>query len=244
MGYHLIACEILRYEVEQARREAGDGRVTVEFLRKGYHDSLTTLRQVVQERIEAASSQGPDAVLLGYGLCGTGLAGIRAVGAPLVIPRTHDCIAILMGSARAYDEHFREHPGTYYYSPGWVEWGADAIDRISAFGPQVGERFVAYVEKYGEDNARYLIEQENAWAARYTRAVFIDTGVDDPARWEAAAREIAASKGLSEFTRVSGDLGLLRQLMAGEWEESEFLVVSPGSSIAASHDNQVMRGEP
>jgi hypothetical protein len=74
--------------------------------------------------------------------------------------------------------------------------------------------------------------------------VFIDTGIDDPARWEEAAREIAASKGLSEFTRVSGDLGLLRRLMAGEWEESEFLVVSPGSSIAASHDDQVMRAEP
>jgi hypothetical protein len=82
MGYHLIACEILRYEVEQTRREIGNGRVTVEFLRKGYHDSLTTLRQVVQEQVEAASSQGPDAVLLGYGLCGTRLRRASAPSAP------------------------------------------------------------------------------------------------------------------------------------------------------------------
>ena len=40
---------------------------------------------------------------------------------PLVVPRSHDCIALFLGSDAEYHEQFRHFPGTYYVSAGWVE---------------------------------------------------------------------------------------------------------------------------
>ena len=51
-----------------------------------------------------------DAILLGYGLCGNGLAGVTARHTRLVLPRAHDCIGILMGSRGPPPGLFRGEP--------------------------------------------------------------------------------------------------------------------------------------
>jgi len=259
---HLISCEILRREVEcllgqsQSLRWAGrrgDLPSEVSFLRKGYHENPSQLREEVQKAIDAAlpdatlrsseattlRSTSAEIILIGYGLCGKGLEGVKARKIPLVIPRVHDCISILLGSAKAYEEHFNANPGTYYYSPGWVEWGKDAVERAPIQGFGLGRSFEEYVEKYGEDNGRYLWELEQSWAQRYSRAAYIDIGLPDAEGWQERAKELASSKGL-KFERIAGSLRLLQNLLTGPWPEEEFLTVPPGASITATNDTCIL----
>jgi len=235
---YVICCEILRREVEHLLAQSQSPPEAC-FLRKGYHDNPAVLREEVQKAIDGAPS-GFDAILLGYGLCGKGLEGVAARTQPLVVPRVHDCISLLLGSAKAYEEHFSAHPGTYYYSPGWLEWGSDAIDRAPAQGIGLGRSYEEYAAKFGEDNARYLMELEASWAQRYTRAAFIDSGLPDCDRWETQAKGIALSKGWN-FERISGSLRLLRLLIEGPGPHQELLLVPPGARIVAALDGSIIR---
>ena len=55
----------------------------------------------------------------------TAWPGWRRGPSPLVLPRAHDCITLLMGSRTEFERYFQDHPGVYYRSTGWVERGAD-----------------------------------------------------------------------------------------------------------------------
>lgn len=114
MRLKLISCEVLYREMcaEVAR---APHQVDVEFLPKGLHDlGGKPMAVEVQKVIDAVPAGRYDAIVMGYGLCGNGLAGIEARHTRIVLPRTHDCIALLMGSRRTYQQYFDTHPGTYY----------------------------------------------------------------------------------------------------------------------------------
>src|SRR5690606_9018005 len=133
---------------------------TFEFLPQGLHNTPEILRADLQKAIDAVPD-GYDAVLIGYGLCSNGLTGIVARNAPLVIMRAHDCITFLLGSRARYREYFDAHPGTYWYSPGWIDSslmpGKDRHDVLRA----------QYAAQYGEENAEYLMDMEQGWLKSY-----------------------------------------------------------------------------
>ena len=92
-----------------------DHVVDVEFLRKGLHDAgQGTMLENIQRAVDEVSAQTYDAILLGYGRCNNGIAGLRANDLPLVIPRAHDCITFFFGGRDRYEEYFFQNPGTYY----------------------------------------------------------------------------------------------------------------------------------
>ena len=84
-----------------------------------------------------------------------------------------------------------------------------------------------YVEKYGKENADYLMEVMGAWQAHYKRAAFIDMGVGDGSKIEQRARDDAC-RGWA-FEKVTGDMVLVRRLVFGDWEK-DFLVLQPGNN--------------
>ena len=111
---------------------------------KGLHDfGAKAMRREIQARIDAADAGPCEAVALGYGLCGNGLAGVEARTKPLVLPRAHDCITLLMGSRQTFDYYFGEHTGVYYRSAGWVERGQGlvAMARYRTGLPSRGRRW-------------------------------------------------------------------------------------------------------
>ena len=67
------------------------------------------------------------------------------------------------------------------------------------------------IEKYGEDNGRYLYEQFTGFQSSYHTLTFIETGLECDSRFEEQARQEAARRGW-EFEKLTGDLGLLRRL--------------------------------
>ena len=123
----LIGCEVIIRELCDAVARSPHV-VDARFLSKGLHDrGARVMRAGLQAAIDEAEAdaQKYDAIALGYGLCGNGLAGLEARSVPLVLPRAHDCITLLMGSRIEFERYFQDHPGVYYRSTGWVERGAD-----------------------------------------------------------------------------------------------------------------------
>ena len=249
MRIKLIACEVFARELMLAAATSPHV-VELKLMPFGLHDIPENLRAAIQEEIDSTEDGSCDCIALGYGLCSRGTAGLRAGSIPLVVPRAHDCITLLLGSRSRYNEEFTEHPGTYYYSSGWIERKTGQVqqgfidDAHDGPGHDVpahrGDRYQEYVEKYGEDNAKFLIEQESLWLANYTRAALIDMGLGDIESYRRFTRDIAAGHGW-DYAEIEGDTSLLRRLASGEWDPADFLTVQPGRSVAESFDEGVLK---
>ncbi|MBN1867055.1 DUF1638 domain-containing protein [Candidatus Sumerlaeota bacterium] len=243
MRLKLIACEIFYREL-CACVASSPNVVDAQFLTQGLHD-LGGEKMVARLRteIDAVDAKKYSAILLGFALCNNGIVGLSHPSLPLVVPRAHDCIALLMGSREAYDAAMREDPGTYYKTSGWIERDHENLEDVSADSqsPLAALRdFEALVAKYGEENARHIVETLGDGLKNYTRMAFIDLPGLAPLPYGEATKDHAEKCGLS-FVRMPGDLGWLRRLTDGPWNDEDFLVVEPGRKIAPSHDERVIQ---
>jgi hypothetical protein len=242
MRLKLIGCEVLFREMCHACAHSPH-QVDPEFLPKGLHDlGGKPMAAKIQDVVDRTPEGMYDAILLGYGLCGNGLDGLAARHTPLVLPRAHDCIGLLMGSAERYQTYFDDNPGTFYRSTGWLERGK-GLQQLTHQTLGFDESLDALVQRYGEDNGRYLYEEMTRYQAQYRKLAFIETGLEADAKFVDEAAAEALEKGWS-FERLPGDLAWLRRLVDGEWAEAEFVVAAPGQRIAASYDTGVVKVQP
>jgi hypothetical protein len=72
----------------------------------------------------------------------------------------------------------------------------------------------------------------------YTKLAFIETGVEPDNTHERQAQKFAEEHRW-EYEKITGDLSLLRRLLAGDWNE-DFLIVPPGGQIQSSYDDDVI----
>jgi len=240
MRIHIIACEVMLREICYVVAR-GPHPCDPEFVRKGLHDNPEVLRHELCARLAAVDATRADAVVLGYGLCSNGTAGLQAGQVPLVVPKMHDCITMFLGSRRRYAEVFSRQPGTYYYTKGWLERGADQVPQPAhQGGGLMDQTFQELVARYGEDNARYLMEIQGQWVQNYTRACLIRMPIYPGEEDAAKVREIAAQHGW-EYVELEGDMRLFEAMVGGEWSEEDFLVVPPGGTIQPSYDDEVLK---
>ncbi len=231
--YKLISCSVFRREIEGAI-EASENEIEAEFLEISLHLKSEDLRARLQERIEEAGGRY-DAVLLGYGLCGNGLSGIRALSAPLVLPRAHDCATILLGSRASFEERFGANPSASWSSAGYVEFGSSYVHTVEE---ALGIDYEKLVAEYGEENARYVRDSLRP-AVPETELRFIELPESAHLGYAGQARERAAAEGKA-FVLIPGSSRLLRGLIAGNWSEEEYLVVPPGRAIGPSYDKETI----
>ena len=209
--------------------------VDVELLPFGLHATPAKLRRRLQERIDAISSADCGAIVLAFGLCGKATAGLAARAAPLVMPRAHDCVTLLLGGRERYQREFEAEPGTYWLTKDYIERGADTGMGIGGDPQAMRDECAA---KYGKENADYVMEAMGAWQRQYRRAAFIDMGLGDSAAAETLARNEAARRGWA-FENMRGDLGLLRRLLDGDWNE-DILIAQPGEEVAMTGDARIV----
>ena len=236
--YKFIGCEIIYREICLLAAESRH-IVDVEFLRKGLHDAgKEKMLETIQQTVSAVETEDYDAILLGYAWCSDGLVGLAADDLPMVIPRAHDCITFFFGSDGAYQEYFGAHPGTYFRTTGWTERAGHDGDSVMA---QLGldRSFEEYVAKYGRENAEFIMESIGGWTREYEVLAYIEMGLLPDAEYMERAREEAKEKEL-EFRLLKGDMGLMRDLVEGNWDAERFLVVRPGERIAADHEGLIM----
>ena len=249
----LIACEVFTREACLCIGSSPH-RVDIEFTDKGAHNDSAKLRALLQAKIDAAeaSPQPWDAILLGFGLCGNSTIGLSAQKTRLVIPRAHDCCTIFLGSRERFREHFKENPSLPFSSVGYAErgWTTGSPGEGSFFHePGTTTNYLLgadrtweqYVEQYGEENARYIMETLGASVEHSltdhedNRVVFIQVPELAHLGFAERARAEAEASG-RQYVELPGDMRLVRKLVHGEWDPEEFLVVQPGRNIAGVYD--------
>jgi len=246
MKLKIIACGVFEDEL-RAVAERSRNDVEVELLDAGLHAVPDQLRLRAQEAVDAVSRAGGyDGICFAYGLCGRGTAGLIAREVPLVLPRVHDCIALFLGSAQAYHRQFAAHPGTFYFTTGWYRNKAHPEQtRMAAarrFDPTTHRQFREFSEKYGEENARYIIEFLESWRKNYRRAALIDHGFATPEH-EETTRLLAEAAGW-DYEKLQGSLALLEGLASGAWDEERYLVVPPGHMVVPTNDERIYAAVP
>lgn len=241
----VIACEVFTREV-CAEIAVSPCEIGVNFLPKGLHSlPCAMMRAKLQQAIDGVDPLSFDGIALAYGMCNNALGGLCAGALPIALPRAHDCIGVFLGSVQRHRATLEEEPGTYFQSTGWVEHG-DGPGPLSQSSITHRNRMdldrAQLVERYGEDNADYLMSQL-AQAEHYHRCTFIHTGADPGQHSQQAARKRAQTKGW-EFREVASDLVLLRNLLHGAWDHPGIVVVPPGQRLAMCYDDRVAIAEP
>lgn len=241
----LIACQVFERELQLLAATART-ELRIEFLEMALHEQPgEQLRAALQTAVDAVASDSCDAIGIGYGLCNRGIEGLQARALPIVIPRAHDCLGLLLGSSARYLKELDTQAGTYFQSPGWIEHlPADRTLRPLAAG--AGNVFSAdkagLVARYGEENAEYLLNELADLTRHYRRLAFISTPVPGLAERKQRAKEIAAERNWT-FEQLPGDLNWLRCLVDAVWPEHEFLVLKPGEQVSLRFDEQLIGAE-
>lgn len=248
MNLKLIACKVLSREFSLMTSRSSNV-IDIAFLQQDFHNQPEQLRVALQEAVDAveqereakrysmfARAEDYDAVLLGYGLCSNAVVGIRSGRYPIVVPRAHDCITLLLGCRHRYRRYFDEHPGTYWYTRGWTEStlmpGRERRERI----------YQQYVEKYGEENADFLMQTEQDWLSRYNRCTLIRWPGIPAADPQQQTREAAEYLNWT-YDEIEGEQSLVEDFLEGRWDSERFLVVQPGQTIVPSYDGGVIAAQ-
>jgi hypothetical protein len=224
----VIACKVFQDLLEN-RLPAGRIQQVI-WQDYGLHRVPRNLKKTLQAQIDALAQ--PSLVVLGYGLCGNGLHGLKAGPHYLLAPRTDDCIAVLLGSYQAYRDEFERVSGTYYLSKGWLESGSNPL-----------QEYEDYVLKYGAVQADWVMDQQYK---NYRRLVLVAHCAEDLAAYRARAQRVAqyCSRWGMEYEELLGSdhyiTRLVEVMLDPQTVDSEFVLVAPGEEI---RQNQFLRWE-
>jgi hypothetical protein len=218
----VIACQVLQAMLEQLLPPEMAQQVT--FMDYGLHRVPGKMAWTLQDAIDNLAE--PSLVVLGYGLCGNGLNGIQSGVHTLLVPRTDDCIAILLGSHQAYMREFESTPGTYYLSKGWLESGSHPL-----------KEYHEYAQKYGPGEAQWIMDQQYQ---HYERLVLVAHSQADLDRYRPQAQEVAryCERWGMRYEEILGSNDYVGRLVeaaaALEKADGDFLVIPPGGEISQS----------
>lgn len=225
---YFIGCGVLGPDIHNIADQL-NLTIKKKLLPGGLHNNPDELRKRLQTAIDtAAMDESCVRIIVGYGLCGNGTVGIKSPGIPLVFPKVHDCIALFLGSDRAYKEEFAKYPGTFYISTGWyVEKEApkkEKPDQIWVGSHAMGSKEIK--DKYGKSGGRDIIDFFSSWQKNYQRAAFIDTGIGKSGQYAAHAKNMAEKYGWA-YHRLKGNLSLMTRLLTATDSDEQILVVPP-----------------
>ena len=112
----------------------------------------------------------------------------------------------------------------------------------SALPSDLNNTYEDYVRKYGEDNAKYLMETLNGWQQHYTRAVFLESefGVHEEIRQKVSEQVL---KNGWKLDRLQSNFQLIQKQLFGEWDQ-DFLVVPPHHKVQMTGDERILEAIP
>lgn len=213
----IVACRIMQPELEKILKP--DDGVEIRYLDQGLHMTPKKMAPLIQEQIDMVTGRF-DEIVLGYGLCANGTVGVLARKEGLYVPRSHDCIALFMGSFDAYRTAIKKRPGTFYLTAGWIDGRKDPLSYMED----------RYIPKMGRETAEWGMKEE---LKHYSHFVLINTGVGDLDRMRIKLQENAKFFG-KEYEEIPGSLALLKKMILEPLRDKDFIFIKPGASILQS----------
>ena len=193
-----------------------ESNIEIRYLDQGLHRYPHKMPPLVQDQIDQIAAHAGQ-VVLGYGLCSNGIAGVTAGKTGLVVPRCHDCIAFFLGSCSAYRAALKKRPGTYYLTAGWIREGQDPLGIIEN----------DYTPRLGRKTAVWGMTEE---LKNYSHFVFINTGAGNTEHLRQKTAENARFFN-KKFKEIQADLAYLKKLLYGPYSDEGFFLLKPGESI-------------
>ncbi|MDR2349500.1 MAG: DUF1638 domain-containing protein [Deltaproteobacteria bacterium] len=213
-GLGIVACDVVKNELERVRENKD---VRLRCLEYALHEKPKEMPGAIVKAVEEMLATGEvGKVALGYGLCSNGTVGVSCRNGT-VVPRCHDCISMLLGSPARYMKMFRECPGTYFLTDGWIRNRGDPVSTVE----------FRYAPKMGEKKAWKGMKLE---LANYKRICFVNNGVGDEDALRRRALENAKAFD-KEFMEVKADLGFFEKLVGGSTDEDCFIILGPGEKV-------------
>jgi len=214
----VIGCRSLR---DLLAPRLGDG-VPRAWLDVSLHNTPNKLAAALQDRIDALAE--PSNVIIGYGLCGNGLVGVKSREHTLIIPRIHDCVAMFLGSHQRYLQRFFANPTTYYLTKGWIEAKDEPLTD-----------YLDYVRDFDEETADYLVEMKYR---HYRKLCIVGFSEAELGACRGAAMQVAAfckQRFGMDYEEVIGTTELIEALVEGpvhlKAADDAFVVVPPGGEV-------------
>ena len=206
----LLSCPTLKRELLQAARENGFS-YPIYFLPPQLHSRPENLREYLQQRIDAL--EDVEQILLCVSGCGGGTVGLKATSGDLILPKTRDCLDILLSQKGLED--IQRPQNAIFITEDWAEFMNGLKARFEAQAQEKGE-------EYAKEAVRMMFQG-------FEDFYVIDTGVYDTKKVEEDIGPLVKIlKG--RIHKVSGGYGILRKLTAGKFDE-DFIMVKKGEQV-------------
>ena len=204
----ILSCPTLKKEIQHI---LGEHKLDtpVYFLPRRLHADPKELAEYLQNTID--SFDNVDRILICVSGCGGGTAKLRATTAELVIPKTRDCLDLLLSGDDF--KSINRAPGGIFMTESWwatmKEGELNLEKQIAAKGKEAGEAWLRQIFK------------------GFEHFYIIDTGVYDV---DAVAKEMQPLIDVLEGTVevVPGRCGLLRKLLTGGIDENFRVIAKEG----------------
>ena len=209
----IISCPTLQYELKAALAEFNND-TPIKFIPQRLHAVPEELHTHLQTLIDSITDV--DRIYVCISSCGGSTLGLKSENAELVIPRTRDCVDILMSEKDKKIEDIQRPFDGCLFTKGWVDFNDTAEHSLSRLTKEKGKEYAEnYVRKlYGSFNKFY----------------YIDTGLghmeDIETRMDPLVKVLAGST-----CKVCGGYGVLRKIASGNIDE-DFVVVPKGQAVA------------
>ena len=204
----ILSCPTLKKEIQYLLAEYKLD-TPVYFLPRRLHADPKELAEYLQNTID--SFDNVDRILICVSGCGGGTAKLRATTAELVIPKTRDCLDLLLSGDDV--KSINRAPNGIFMTESWwmtmKEGELNLEKQIAAKGKEAGEAWLRQIFK------------------GFEHFYIIDTGVYDVA---AVAKEMQPLIDVLEGTVevVPGRCGLLRKLLTGGIDENFRVIAKEG----------------
>lgn len=211
-GTIIIACRVLQDELELVFAKLGYSYPCI-WIPQGLHNTPELLRGRLQEILDSVSHAGRIILCMGY--CGNAVLGLKNGSCELVIPRSEDCITLLLGSKDRRRE-LMEEEGTYFLTKGWIRGGRT-----------IWNEYEHLKMRCGAARAGRLLRE---MMRNYSRLAVLDTGAYEISEVKDEAGKIAGMLALRCQT-VKGTVEYLKELVSGPWPTQRFLTFGAGAVI-------------
>lgn len=212
----VVACEMIRLELEAVA--GGDPAVKLVFLDIALHRTPKLMPARLDRAIKEAEAETGTEIILGYGLCSNGVAGLKG-SQGLTIARCHDCLGLLLGSTQRHLEMYRDCPATLFMHAGMIEAGFDPLSTTHNL----------HAPRIGLDKA---IKGTKMALAPYTHLAYIENGTGANPYYKERFLENCRFWQKEPF-EIASDLSYFQRLVYGPYGHPDFLSLPPGAGLEA-----------
>lgn len=199
----IISCRTLEREIQAAMKETGNSCL-VYFLPLKYHVAPKEMAVELQRIID--SLVNVDEVLVCVSGCGGSTKDLKATTADIIIPKTRDCIDILLSNQEGKID--RDKNGIFF-TDNWLEFFKES--------PMAFEKLV---QEYGKEEAKEKFRQIYKGFEHF---YIVDTGAYSVDEVKAHLKPLVDILG-GELTVVKGRYEILRKMIAGKIDQ-DFRVI-------------------